>query len=67
MVTAKLTVELLQEALFVICHEAYPHCKVGRFKTLVTLKMEVICSTKIEPHGAKSQKLSLIVAAVKTS
>jgi hypothetical protein len=33
----------MQEALFTVHCEAYPRCKLGRFKSFITLKMEAIC------------------------
>jgi hypothetical protein len=36
----------MQEALFPIHRGAYPHYELRRFKNLVTLKMEAICSSE---------------------
>jgi hypothetical protein len=36
----------MQEALFTVHHEAYPHYELGRFNILITLKMKAIYSSK---------------------
>jgi hypothetical protein len=37
----------LQEALFADRREAYPRYELGRFKNLVALRMNVICSSEM--------------------
>jgi hypothetical protein len=37
----------VQEALFTIHFKAHPCYELGRFKSLVTLKMEAICSSEM--------------------
>jgi hypothetical protein len=50
----------VQEARFVVRLEAYSRCERRMFKSLVTLKMEAVCSPKrrflLDPHGVISQK-----------
>jgi hypothetical protein len=35
----------LQEALLLVRRVAYPHYELGRFKRLITLKVEAVCSS----------------------
>jgi hypothetical protein len=46
----------MQEAVFTVHCEAYAHYELGRFKSRVTLKIEVICPCDIALCNYKFQK-----------
>jgi hypothetical protein len=43
----------VQEAFFAV--QAYPRCELGRFKSLITLKIEAVCSSRMSVLSKATQ------------